>query len=76
MSSGDSRAGKLAAQVEVLTLLFSQFAARFDHVWSVIARGEAGNLLREALERPEDLERVAELRRQLEAELRRLLELV
>jgi len=59
-------------QLQEFERLFSQFASCFDRVWNVIVRGEAGNLLREALENPDDLERAAALRREVESALRRL----
>ncbi|HEX9639086.1 MAG TPA: cupin domain-containing protein [Acidobacteriota bacterium] len=51
---------------------YQQFAASFDRIWSVIARGEAGNLVAEALEDPAELDRAQRLRAELEAALHRL----
>jgi len=59
-------------RLQELERLFKQFSGSFDKIWAIIAQGQAGNLLREALEDPEELERAARLRTEVQTALQRL----
>ena len=71
---GDQSGGTAGVQqrLQELERLFEQFSGSFDKIWAIIAQGQAGNLLREALEDPDQLERAARLRADVQTGLKRL----